>query len=518
MAEPGPPPARRLSRLDRRGPLWLAAAAAGAVAALAHAPFGLWPLGLAGLAAGFALIARASTARRAAWAGWALGTGYFAATLNWLISPFLVEPEVYGWMAPFALAGMAAGLALFWALAAGLARALAPGRGLWLAWAVTISAAELARGRLFTGFPWGGAGEFWVDTPLLGLAGWIGASGLGALTFAISSAGAAALMHRRPLLLAPPLAAGALAAALGAAELARPVPAPDTPARIRLVQPNAPQALKWDPDHALTFLERAVRLSEAPATPPPDLVIWPETSVPWLLNDAGPVLERIARRTAPARVILGLQRAEAGRYYNALVVLDTQGRPTALYDKHHLVPFGEYTPGGDLLARLGITALAARYGNGYSPGPGPAVLDPGPPAGKLLPLICYEAIFPDDLRAAPERPDWIVQITNDAWFGSFSGPQQHLRLARLRAGETGLPLLRAANTGISAVIDARGRLLASLALNTDGFLDADLPGALPATFYWRAGDLPLTLVLAGLAVILAARRRHSAIDAGAGAR
>jgi len=164
-------------------------------------------------------------------------------------------------------------------------------------------------------------------------------------------------------------------------------------------------------------------------------------------------------------------------------------------------------PAGDLLGQLGIGAFAARQGNGYSSGSGPALLDLGP-LGHVLPLICYEAVFPQDLNAAPGRAGWILQATNDAWFGSLSGPYQHLAQARLRAIEQGLPLVRAANTGVSAVIDAKGRVLASLPLNTDGVLDAPLPAAYPPTPYARTGDWPLLALLSVLALgMLAIRRR-----------
>jgi apolipoprotein N-acyltransferase len=178
-----------------------------------------------------------------------------------------------------------------------------------------------------------------------------------------------------------------------------------------------------------------------------------------------------------------------------------------LYDKHHLVPFGEYIPFGDLAFDLfGLSAFAAQQGAGYSAGPGAVVLDLGPTLGSILPLICYEAVFPQDLRAASRtglgRADWILQITNDAWFGKLTGPWQHLAQARLRAIEQGLPLLRAANTGVSAVIDARGRVVAEIPLGMRAFVDAALPPALPPTPYARFGDWPLLLLLAGLGAAL----------------
>ena len=482
-----------------RGALW--AGLAGVGAALGQAPFGLWPATVLGLAVGVWLLRRADGWRVAAWRGWALGAGYFALTLIWIVQPFFVDPWRHGWMAPFAIVLMAGGLALFWGAASGLA-----GRfGLW-SWPVFMSAAELLRGWLFTGFPWGEPGLVWVETPVAQGASLVGAAGLTFLTFALVTALSA---HR--------MSAVAALVLLGLAWLGggwRDGPVAQTDTLLRIVQPNAAQHLKWDPEHAHKFVERQIALSAARAERRPDLVIWPETAVPYLLRHADPVLKRAAA-AAGAPVVLGIQRAEAGRYYNSMAVIGADGVLSDVYDKAHLVPFGEYIPGGNVLAQVGITAFASQRGYGYSSGPGARLLDLGG-AGKALPLICYEAIFARDLRAAPERADWILQITNDAWFGTFSGPQQHLAQARMRAIEMGLPFVRAANTGISAVIAPDGRLVASLELGTAGHIDAVLPAAWPETAYARWGNLPLILVLlcGGLGLIL--RQRRIAIDADAG--
>jgi apolipoprotein N-acyltransferase len=259
-------------------------------------------------------------------------------------------------------------------------------------------------------------------------------------------------------------------------------------------------------------------LSSAQGQQVPDLVVWPETSVPYLLNDIEGLIQAIAANAQGAQVAMGIQRVEEGatsndvRGYNSLAVISGQGQVSQIYDKHHLVPFGEYVPFGDLAYRLfGITAFASQQGAGYSAGQGAVVLDLGPELGQVLPLICYEAVFPQDLRAAPTRADWIVQITNDAWFGKLTGPWQHLAQARLRAIEQGLPLLRAANTGISAVIDARGRVVAELPMGVADYIDAALPPPLPPTFYARFGDWPLLLVLLGLgaALLICARPKKA---------
>ncbi|HEY0213562.1 MAG TPA: apolipoprotein N-acyltransferase [Paenirhodobacter sp.] len=294
--------------------------------------------------------------------------------------------------------------------------------------------------------------------------------------------------------------------------------APDAPraqpVNLRLVQPNATQALKWDPDHQLEFFYRHLDLTAQaplPGQPRPDLVIWPETAVPFLLNRAGEGLDIIAEAANGIPVALGVQRSDGARYYNSLAVLGADGQVQSVYDKVHLVPFGEYMPFGDVLAKVGISAFAAQHGNGYTAGSAETVLDLGP-LGRVEPLICYESIFPQDIRRAPGRADWIMLVTNDAWFGNISGPWQHLAQARLVAIEFGLPVARAANTGVSAMIDAKGRIIAELGMNRQGVIDAALPPALAVTPYARSGDWPVIAVIAGLVVVFLLRRRNNRVD------
>jgi apolipoprotein N-acyltransferase len=249
-------------------------------------------------------------------------------------------------------------------------------------------------------------------------------------------------------------------------------------------------------------------LAETRAPGEPDVVIWPETAVEFVLDHAPEQQVEVAAAAGQGgRLILGIRRAEpegdGWRWYNSLALLEPDGRATAVYDKHHLVPFGEYIPLAPAIARFGLPALTTLTSTGFAAGPGPLLVDvPGLP--PFLPLICYEAIFPHGLRVPGDRPEWLVQITNDAWFGRLAGPYQHLAQARVRAIEQGLPLARAANTGISAVIDARGRIVAELGLGAAGHIDAELPAALPPTHYARFGDLPaLLLVLASLGLTVA---------------
>ena len=486
---------------------WTMAALAGLAAGLGQAPWGLWPVALAGYGAIFALIRGQGCKRRVALA-FVAGFAHFALVLAWIVEPFLVEPDRHGWMAPFALVLMAAGMALFWAVPAALARGP-------FGLALAFLAFEALRGYLFTGFPWAMAGHIWIETPVAQVAALSGALGLSALSFALAALlaqlGRALWRHRRGRAAGLGTLAAlvlALSWAWGAQRLAEPEP-PARDIRLRLVQPNAPQDLKWDRDFAEVFFFRHLDLSAMPAADGrvPDLVIWSETAVPFLLNRPGAGLIMAAGSTNGAPLVLGVQRQdEEGRFFNSLAVLGEGGGVDALYDKHHLVPFGEYVPLlGAWAAEWGIGGLAAQALSGYTPGPGPALVDLGA-AGRVLPLICYEAVFARNLRGT-ERADWLLQLTNDAWFGAWSGPFQHLAQARLRAIEQGLPLVRAANTGVSAVIDARGRMVASLGLDLVGVVDADLPAARAPTPYARWGDGPWLVVLALAMGAMALRRQ-----------
>jgi apolipoprotein N-acyltransferase len=481
---------------------------AGGLGALAQAPFNLWPLGLIGLACLFALFRSTERAKPAFWIGWAGGTGYFAVALNWIVEPFLVEIARYGWMAPFALVFLAGGLALFWGAAfvvAGWANGRA--RSGALAWIAALTGAELLRSYIFTGFPWALIGYTLSASPAAQYAAFIGPHGL--TVFALICAVSLWRLARPGALLRRALPATLCALLLVAAlPLSRPVaPAPDAPI-IRLVQPNAPQREKWDPAHITTFFRRQIDYTAAPPnTAPPALIVWPETAIPWLLRNADDALSIIAAAAKGTPVILGLRRLDGARLLNSAVLLTPDGAPAAIYDKYHLVPFGEYMPLGDFLTRFGIHGLAAREGHGYSAGPGPTLMTlPG--IGPALPLICYEAVFPQDVGAAPARPRLLLQITNDAWFGRFSGPFQHLQQARMRAIEQGLPMVRVANTGVSAMIGPHGIVQRQIPLGTQGFVDAPLPPALPPTLYARTGDWPaLILVIAALGGAVLRRRR-----------
>jgi apolipoprotein N-acyltransferase len=474
--------------------------ALGALAALGQAPLGFWWATLLALVGLIWVLQRETQWRGAFLVGLFAGAGHFAVALNWIVEPFLIDIARHGWMAPFAVLFLSFGLGLFWAGAAVAARLFA---NPVLGFVVAFTGLEVLRGVIFTGFPWAMLGHVWIGTPLDQLAALGGAPLLTLVTVH-----AAAL----PVLWRSRGAAGSLvllAAALGFGlwRLALPLPGAGD-LTLRLVQPNAEQSAKWDAARAREFLDRLLALTAKDT--PADLTIWPETAVPYMLEYAPEVADMVVAASEGRPVAIGIQREEGERFYNSLRVLEGEGEETARYDKWHLVPFGEYIPFGDLAYQwFGLRAFAAQAGNTYSAGPGPLVLDLGR-FGKVLPLICYEAIFPRDVNAAPKRADWMLQITNDAWFGTLTGPFQHFAQARLRAVEQGLPLIRVANTGVTAVVDAHGRVVKELPFGAMAALDTTIPGALPPTPFSRWGDLPVLLLLAGLALGAMARRRSAA--------
>ena len=492
------------------------ACALGFGVALGQAPFGLWPVAMVALVGVVVQVHRAADARAAAWLAWAAGLGHFGLSLSWIISPFLVEPEVYGWLAPFALVLMAAGMALFWALAGALS-GLAGHRA--LGFAVGLAGAEALRGLVFTGFPWAMVAHMWVDTPFAQLSALIGVNGLNLLTVLVAAVPVVTYRWAGPVV-------GVVAmAAFAVAHVRLDMPTgPPRDVTVRLVQPAIPQNLKWDAAAARLNFDRLLDLTAR--EPVADLTIWPETAVPYLIDTAPEVGRLIAQASGGRPVIVGYQRVDGALGWNSMGLIGADGTVAQYYDKAHLVPFGEYIPFGDVAYDLfGLQAFASQLGRGYTPGAGPAVMDLGPELGVILPLICYEAIFPAALNAAPARADWILQITNDAWFGTLTGPWQHAAQVRFRAIEQGLPVVRVANTGVTAVYDAHGQLVDGMGLTfkatgtpinaltlpfgAAGALDVPfIPGALPPTPYSRWGEWPFMLVLAaGVGLAAVGRRR-----------
>lgn len=482
--------------------------AAGIAAALGQAPIGFLAATLLGLMVAIAAHKAAANPGQAFLQGWVFGLGYFAFALRWIIEPFLVDIARHGWMAPFALVLMGAGGGLFWAIAAYLAKRFAP-RNMAL-FALALVWAEITRSYVFTGFPWVLLGHSLIDTPLVQLAAFGGPHLLTAIVCLMGY-----LLARPYSFKKPAHGYGVVAAAvatLGACVLIlSPGPAdqtgPDAPV-VRVVQPNAPQHQKWDPAYRDIFLQRLI--DDTVQGPVPDFVVWPETSVPTLLNYIEDDMTLLADAARGVPLVFGIQRTgDASQFHNSLVLMGPDGRVSQTYDKRHLVPFGEYVPGAALIGRAGMTGLARNLGSGFTPGQSDALINiPGVGAG--VPLICYEGIFAEEIYRGPERPRLLLLITNDAWFGQAAGPYQHLAQARLRAIEHGLPMVRAANTGISAVIDGKGRIIEDIALGVDGWIDVPLPPALSVTPYVRFGDLPIIVLLILLTgTLYLARSRNS---------
>lgn len=519
---------------------WVLALLAGVAAGLAHPPFGFLP-GLLG----YALLLAAIEAkglhplRQAFFRGWLGGVGYFAVGVWWITEPFMVDAKEQGWMAPFALVLMAGGLALFWGLAALLYRALrVGGPARVLVFAGCLASLEWLRGHVFTGFPWDLPGEAWrAGTAPSQMASVVGAYGLTWITVAIFAAPAvlAAPMARawRALTLVTALAALLGLFGFGAYRLnAAPGPSANAPV-VRVVQADIDQKNKWKPENLNQVFDTYVELTTQKAKVEPTIVIWPEGALPAVIDDliapGSPYAGRLRDALVPGQTLLmGANRAEPGpggaaRYFNSLVAFRREGqalRVTGVYDKHHLVPFGEYMPLPDFASRVGFRSLV-HMPDDFTAGPRAQPIAPwGIPAVQVL--ICYEALFPGvtstGAARAGLRPAWILNPSNDAWFGEGSGPLQHLNIASYRAIEEGLPIVRATPTGVSAVIDAYGRIRPGerLGLGRLGVIDAPLPPAIEKTAFSRWGDAPfgLMVLLSGL-VGLAYRVRRPRVAGGA---
>lgn len=510
---------------------------AGLVSALALAPFNLFPLLWLTMPVLVWLIdgAIADPGRRglarlvpAALVGWAFGFGYFLGGLWWIGAAFLVDADDFAWLLPFAVLILPAGLALFWSLGAAAARA-AWGTG-WsriLVFAVAMSASEWLRGHVLTGLPWNAFGYALAPAPMMmQSASVVGLWGLTLAAFVIFAAPAALAGGRKGGLAFAACAAGLLALHLGfgALRLAAANDASVEGVSLRLVQPSLDQSEKWQVANEEAIVRRYLDLSDGGAGAEgrgltATLLIWPESAFPFLLTQRPEVLAAIAALLPPGTTLItGAARAEPGvervtaatPVFNSIYVIDDAGGITAAYDKVHLVPFGEYLPVRPLFDALGIRQLITLPG-GFEAGDRRRTLrlDSAPPMG---PLICYEAIFPAEIVDIEDRPEWLLNLTNDGWFGVTPGPYQHFAQARLRTVEEGLPLVRVANSGITAIVDAYGRVRGSLGLGEVAVLDGELPASLPPTPYARFGDwvfLLLLVVVAGTAALAGLHRRRA---------
>jgi apolipoprotein N-acyltransferase len=507
-----------------------AAAVCGALTTLAMPPLYVFPALLPAFCGLYWLSRGARTWRQAFATGWCFGFLEFTTGLYWITNALLVDPEKFGWLAPFAVSGLSVGFAIFPALMVlafhlGRVRGWAEGAAGPLLLAVAWTAAEWLRGHILTGFPWNLMATTWSFSPLMSQSVAVfGAYGLSFVTVLAAAAPGAlfapAAPHRPAKGVLVLVGLLALCAIGGAARL---VLAPSTMAeamvpdmRLRLVQANIDQRLKWEDAERANVLRKYLALSTQPGPKPVTDVIWPETALPYFLSTEPELLKILARVVPPGGLLLtGAVRADPTmrppQVYNSVHAIDDTGRIVATYDKVHLVPFGEYVP---LRHILPIDKLTPGTSD-FAAGTGPRTLTlPGLP--PVSPFICYEAIFPGALVADTEpRAQWLLNVTNDAWFGDSAGPRQHFASARLRAIEEGLPLVRAANTGISAVVDPYGRVLARLDLGREGVLDSPLPAALPPPPYARLGGLAPLILLIGAVATLFVLRRATDVTRGA---
>lgn len=471
--------------------------AAGAIAALALPPVCAIPLLLVGIPCLLSALGGTAGFWGAFRRGWWFGLGLNLIGLYWITDAILIEAERFWWLVPLAVPALSAVMALFVGIAAAVARLARFGwrRACVLAGAWTLT--DLARQFILSGFPWNPMGSVWE------MPGWAG-------DVMIQPA---ALVSVHGLTLATLLLAavptlgwrwrGAAVAALlawaggGILRLDQPPSGTAPMPNVVVVQGNIAQGQKWNRALVESIFSRYLTLTAdglRRAGPGPAVVLWPETASPFQLETDKPAREAIAAVTGSAVALVGAVRfGPDGRPRNSLFVLTAGGAISQIFDKWHLVPFGEYQP--DWLP-LGIQLVP---GGGFAPGPGPVTLDPPgiPPVG---PLICYEAIFPGQVVDRTNRPAWMANVTNDAWFGNSSGPRQHLAAARMRTVEEGLPLIRAANTGISAIFNAYGHEISRLGMGQTGVLVAPLPRALPLTPFGRFG-LPIPCFLAVLAIL-----------------
>jgi apolipoprotein N-acyltransferase len=544
----------------------LIALVAGAAGALAMAPVDILPAILVSMTCalwlldgcalpdekrGTARTAVPRAARESFVAGWFWGFGYFLGSFWWLGAAFLVEAEEYAWALPLGVLGVPAFLALFPGLGFCLARlAWAPGASRVFALAAGLGFAEWLRATILTGFPWNAFGMALGDHLLPAqIASVVGLHGLTILTVLLFAAPGAMVRWSPPEIMAArsglgplrpavtlrPLVAVALALAaiyaFGALRLARAELADVSGVKLRIMQPNLPHDVKFRPENGQAFLSHYLDLSRgtAGALPLEDAaitaLIWPESAFPFLLGLEPQALAQIAEVLPPGTVLVtGAARAGLGpngtdlslwrsdrspEFFNAIQVVDA-GVITTSYDKVHLVPFGEYLPFQSFFAALGIRQFV-HIPFGFDPGTERRLLAvPGLP--EAAPLVCYEAIFPGAVvppAAGGKRPGLLLNVTNDGWFGSTFGPYQHFQQARLRTIEEGLPLVRAAGTGISAIVDAYGRIRGELPLGVAGTLDGPLPqGIEPPVFANHPALAPFTTWLVVLAIALCGYARE----------
>ncbi|MEP3046987.1 MAG: apolipoprotein N-acyltransferase [Roseibium sp.] len=505
----------------------------GAVSALSLPPFGLFLVlfltipGFVWILDGAIETTQSSYGRRA-WTGfllgWFFGFGYFLAGLWWIGAAFLVEADKFAWLMPFAVIAMPIGLALFTGAGVAVAAALwTDHRYRIVLFAAALAMADWLRSNVLTGFPWNSFG--YAVSENLVLSQTASLFGLYGLSFLVLStcAAPAVLADARPMkqrLMVVVLAAGVLAAmcVFGTIRLwATENFFADLD--IRIVQPAINQHDKWRPELREEIFQTYLDMTEAPLGGSarigmPRLVVWPESAVPFLLSQEPGALTRVgqalgAKTELTTGAIRAEARAESPQYFNSIFMIGNDGVVTGVYDKVRLVPFGEFVPFLDVLKKIGVTNIAGPI-NGFASGFSRRPIET---AGSFsfLPLICYEIIFPGILGSNSDRPSFLLNVTNDAWFGRTPGPYQHFAQARMRSIETGVPLIRAANTGVSAIVDGYGQVVQKLPVFERGIIDGNLPQRIDRTVYSRIGDV-IFLIISMFTVIFSAIFRRNCVS------
>ena len=510
----------------------------GAASAFAFEPYALWPLMPLAFAVLCELIVRAPTLRRALLIGWGFAVGQFCVGLNWIATAFTFQAAMPAWLGWIAVVLLSFYLAAFMMLAAGLAWKFGRNNRLALVLALAGSWAicEYLRSTMFTGFAWNPVGSALVDTWLLPAAPWVGTYGLSALLVLIGGLGWMFVLHLGHEIRSKPLTPKRIAAIIAffvapeviALSLLPLVDSGSPPTRhrgpaIRIVQPNIGQEDKWREGLADEAFARLAKLSDGEVSRP-RLLFWPEVAVPEPFQLLGPdqrpldvklpAIPRAVQSILPGDVLLtgalALVADGEGKIVgntNSVFALEASGRVIGRYDKAHLVPYGEYLPMRPILSAIGLSQLAPGQGDTTN-GPGPRTIALPGGWGKVGLQICYEIIFSGEVIDRADRPDFLFNPSNDAWFGRW-GPPQHLAQARMRAAEEGIPIIRSTPTGISAVVDARGDLLHSLPWRTAGVIETDLPAPLPGlSLFAQLGNIiPIALGFAFLFVAIALARR-----------
>jgi len=459
----------------------------GSLCALGNNPWALWYLSILCLILWFSIVIKNDIPKKIFKETFQFGFGYFAISLIWIVEPFFVEPWVHGWIAPIALIALPSFLALIWAIFAFLGHYYLSSIGI----VIGLSLAEYCRLYLLTGFPWATISYILLDTKAEKWLSLLGPYGLSLFLLLTCFIIARTLQIRTKINTF--LAICATSTLFFVPYFFEDTNQKNLNVSVRLIQPNAVQEKKWSEEFAPVFFEQMIEMTAQ--QPKPDVVIWPETSLYLPYNSAFDELDRMRKAAEESILIFGALQIDPTNFLKNSLIIENNKQETVFYDKAKLVPFGEYLPFINLKSYFKISEQSNLFGGGFKKGEGSKLLNL-PNGLKFVPLICYEAVFSNFLKPSVTNADFILQITNDAWFGKSIGPQQHLAQLRIRAIEYGLPVIRVANTGISAIIDANGKVIDNLEINKSGYLDSFIPSRKDNTIYGLFGDLIfLSLVL-----------------------